>query len=355
MPDISAHSADEFLQNFREQPLSAPVALYAGAALHAAGRTEEAVAVWTLGADADPALRSIHRHPEANAETRAHSVAADRAISEHFTALHAEAVDAVAEATGANLSRVRRGVWPHYAVAPFSYRVGNQQPLNFYMPDLPALPIAQRESLPWADAIEAAYPDIRAEYEAALAAAPAFAPYVFEEMHGREWDALRGNPDWAALYLHYNAAPTDNVGAFPKTLAALSAAPLVGRKGVPLETFFSRLKPKTSIPPHFGLTNTRMTVHLPIIVPDGVGDGRPWLGVGDERHFWREGEIVAFDDSFVHQAANPTDQDRTVLIFETHHPDLTEHEITAIQSVYEAFDAWVQNRRALLGMTSPAA
>ena len=38
-----------------------------------------------------------------------------------------------------------------------------------------------------------------------------------------------------------------------------------------MEAFFSRLVPGAHIPPHYGLTNTRLTVHLPLIVPEDCG------------------------------------------------------------------------------------
>ncbi len=350
MPDIAAHSPDEFLQTFREQPLSPPIALYAGAALHRAGRVEEAVAVWTIGADAEPLLRKLHAHPEANAELKGHSKLADDAIAKHFTDLHQRTLDAVEKERGTSLPRVRAGIWPHFAQAAFDYRTPLQRPLIFYMPDLPAAPIAPSDDLPWAAAIEAATQEILVEYQSALSAQAEFSPYVFAQMAGREWDQLRENPDWSALYLYYDAAETEMVKAFPKTLAALENAPLVKRAGVPLETFFSRLTPGTAIPPHFGLTNTRLTVHLPLIIPDADDDKRPWIRVGDAIHHWRTGELLAFDDSFEHQASNPTNADRTVLIFEVHHPDLSSDEIAGVERVYEAFDNWGRSRRRLLGL-----
>ena len=97
MPDIKDHTPDEFLQAFLEDSGNAPLALYAGAALDAAGRTEEAVIVWTFGDDTNPILRSIHRHPEAKEDLKAHSLRADQAIREHFTGLHHNTVNEFAK------------------------------------------------------------------------------------------------------------------------------------------------------------------------------------------------------------------------------------------------------------------
>jgi aspartate beta-hydroxylase len=126
---------------------------------------------------------------------------------------------------------------------------------------------------------------------------------------------------------------------FPKTLAALKAADIVRIEGRPMELFFSRLKPGTHIPPHHGIANNRITVHLPLIVPGDCS-----IRVGNAMHHWREGEIVAFDDSFEHEAWNRSPADRVVLIFEAHHPDLSREEREAIQYAIEVRGRWLKKR-----------
>lgn len=346
MPDITQHTPDEFLDAFRADPTNGPLALYAGAALDAAGRLEEALAVWTFGDDANPVLRTIHKHPEANADLRAHSKRADEAIRNHFSSLHRATVEELARTLEKDdLDRVRSGVWVQYALAPVNFRERYQRPMVFYMAGLPARPVTPTEMLPWASELEAAWEDIRAEYEAAVSKNAKQYPYVSDDVTQQNWAALRGKMDWSALYLHFNAAVTDEAALFPETLKALEAAPLVKRNGVPLETFFSRLQPGAHIPPHTGLTNSRLTVHLPLIVPEDCE-----IRVGADRHTWTEGKITAFDDSYEHEAWNQSDKDRVVLIFETHHPDLSETEIEAIEKVYSVFDAWVAGRADRLGI-----
>ncbi|MHA7871821.1 MAG: aspartyl/asparaginyl beta-hydroxylase domain-containing protein [Hyphococcus sp.] len=346
MPDITQYSPDEFLDAFREDPGNAPLALYAGAALHAAGREEEAVIVWTFGDDANSMLRQIHRHPEAKEDLRGHSKLADAQIRRHFTSLHRKTVDDFAATLDHDdLDRVRAGVWPHYATEPFKYRTPRQAPENFYMPDLPARPVTPNDMLAWVKPIEDAYTDILKEYKAAVEQNATQYPYVTDDVKHQYWSDLRGKMDWSAMYVHFNAKETAEAKFFPKTIDALKAAPLVNRDGFPLETFFSRLQPGAHIPPHFGLTNTRLTVHLPLIVPEGCE-----IRVGDDMHQWEEGKIIAFDDSFQHEAWNRSDRDRVVLIFETHHPDLSPTEIEAIERVYSAFDAWVKARVDRIGL-----
>ena len=154
------------------------------------------------------------------------------------------------------------------------------------------------------------------------------------------WRELRGNIDWSSLHLYKVAEETPFARLFPKTLKALEAADVVRVDGRPVELFFSRLKPGTHIPPHFGIANNRMTIHLPLIVP---GDCE--IRVGNEMHTWREGELFAFDDSFEHEAWNRSSEDRVVLIFESHHPDLSPDERRAIEYAIEARGRWLKERR----------
>ncbi|NNL90470.1 MAG: aspartyl/asparaginyl beta-hydroxylase domain-containing protein [Marinicaulis sp.] len=340
MPSIHDHTPDEFLEEFRKGANDPPLALYTGAALAAAGRLEEAVAVWTIGEDADPIIRTIWLHPDAQGELKEHSRNADTLIRRHFTDMHRKTVD---EMGGEELDRIRRGVWMQYATEPCSYRHEKQRPLIFYVPDLPARPVTPNDMLDWTGALEAAHGDILAEYSEAVKNDITQYPYVSEDITEPQWQTLRGKLDWSALYLHFNASETQEAKHFPKTLEALSSAPLVARDGTPLETFFSRLKPGAHIPPHCGLTNTRLTVHLPLIVPDDCE-----IRVADDIYKWTEGKITAFDDSFEHEAWNRSQEDRAVLIFETHHPDLKDAEIAAIEAVYARFDKWVSGRAEML-------
>ena len=94
--------------------------------------------------------------------------------------------------------------------------------------------------------------------------------------------------------------------------------------------FFSILKPKTHIPPHTGVTNTRAIIHLPLIIPEGCG-----FRVGGETREWKMGEAFAFDDTIEHEAWNNSDELRAVLIFDVWNPHLTPVEQTMLQRFVE--------------------
>jgi len=97
------------------------------------------------------------------------------------------------------------------------------------------------------------------------------------------------------------------------------------------ELFLSVLEPGTHIPLHFGGANVKLTLHLPLSVPEGDTA----LRVCDETRHWNGGEMMIFDDTFEHEAWNRTDQRRVVLLFDLWHPDLTEIERTILDQVAE--------------------
>jgi aspartyl/asparaginyl beta-hydroxylase (cupin superfamily) len=125
----------------------------------------------------------------------------------------------------------------------------------------------------------------------------------------------------------------------PKTVELLNNIPLYKLNDNPYEVFFSLLKAGQHITPHFGLSNHSLTVHLPIVVPLGG-----YLRVSDTESYWKEGKLVIFDDSFEHEAFNPSDEDRIVLIFSVWHPDLTLDEQKDITNSFNTRQKWLENR-----------
>jgi aspartyl/asparaginyl beta-hydroxylase (cupin superfamily) len=84
---------------------------------------------------------------------------------------------------------------------------------------------------------------------------------------------------------------------------------------------FSVLAPHTHIPPHTGSANTRVIVHLPLILPEKCR-----YRVGNEHREWKLGKAWVFDDTIEHEAWNDSDKVRVLLIFDIWNPFLTEAE-----------------------------
>uniref|UniRef100_A0A7S0L3U4 Aspartyl/asparaginy/proline hydroxylase domain-containing protein n=1 Tax=Coccolithus braarudii TaxID=221442 RepID=A0A7S0L3U4_9EUKA len=116
------------------------------------------------------------------------------------------------------------------------------------------------------------------------------------------------------------ASTRSNRKRCPRTAALLDemfAASDLARVGIG-ECTFSALGPGAHLQPHCGSTNARLTVHLPLIVPQGCS-----IRVGDELRTYREGELLVFDDSWEHEVWNRHEADqRVVLLIRFWHVDL---------------------------------
>ncbi len=333
-------AAAQLLPLYRDNTGNSLLALFAGAALSESGSRDEALAVWSLGDEAGAAVRGARNDPQAPPDIRALSAGADQALRAHFTSLHASA-SAQCEGEG---GRIRNAIWTQTHDRPFRFKTEGQAPTIFYVPDLPAAPVTATSELPWAAGLEAAGAAIAKEYAAAIEQNVQQKPYVPAETIPPEWAALRGTLDWSALHLFDKAKRTALADIFPTTLRALQDVDLVMVDGAPVEVFFSRLRPGAHIPPHYGLTNARLTVHLPLIVPDNCA-----IRVVGADYRWRPHELIAFDDSYLHEAWNRSPSDRVVLIFECHHPDLTPVERAAVEHTWSARQQWLDDRLPLIG------
>ncbi len=335
-----AGAIQAYLSAYRLDPQDGRLALFAGAALEAAGRRNEAVTMFTLGDDVDRSIRTAKDDPRFDPEIRRRSAIADRVMRVHFTQLHATAVAEAERKSGQDLSRVRRGIWTQTHDGPVQFRTPKQEPGIFYMPDLEARPITPRERLSWSSDVEAKTSEVRDEYLAAVQGGAEMSPYVDAHTVSPVWRELRGKLDWSSLHLFKASLETRYAKLFPRTMKALEVADVVRIDGRPMELFFSRLRPGAHIPPHCGGANNRLTIHLPLIVPGDCS-----IRVGSETHIWHEGELFAFDDSFEHEAWNRSSEDRVVLIFESHHPALHPEERDAIEFAFEERGRWLRERR----------
>jgi aspartyl/asparaginyl beta-hydroxylase (cupin superfamily) len=209
---------------------------------------------------------------------------------------------------------------------------------GLHYPFLPADEFFDRAHFPWLADFEASTASIRAELEALLAApGEALRPYVRMEKGAPEnlWSELDGSLSWGACFLwEYGKSNPPVLDRCPATAAALAAIPGAAIPGRAPNAFFSLLQPRTRIPAHTGVTNTRAIIHLPLIVPAGCG-----FRVGGETREWVEGRAFAFDDTIEHEAWNDSDELRAVLICDVWNPHLSERERQAIVAYYDAADA----------------
>lgn len=203
-------------------------------------------------------------------------------------------------------------------------RIYVQEPTAYYFPGLPQIQFFDRAEFDWVPAIEAEAGAIREEIERLLAGGTrGFRPYIQAEADRPRIDdnELLGSADWSALFLCENGRRSDEmIARCPRTWAAVQAAPLPHIPHSPT-VMFSLLRAGARIAPHTGMLNTRLTCHLPLIVPPDCG-----FRVGNEVRQWEEGKLLIFDDTIEHEAWNESRQDRVVLIFDIWRPELSAQE-----------------------------
>jgi aspartate beta-hydroxylase len=213
----------------------------------------------------------------------------------------------------------------------------HQEPVQFFYPGLPAIPFYDRAFHPWLETLEAGWQVIRDELLSVLDEdLSGFSPYIqyADSLPLDQWRSLNCNPDWSAFHLIDGGRTVEsNARRCPRTLEILAGLPQPKITGRGPAAMFSALKPRTRIPPHTGISNTRLVVHLPLIVPDGCG-----FRVGNEVRQWTPGQAFVFDDTIEHEAWNDSDQVRVILIFDVWSPFLTTSQRAAITEIMEAMD-----------------
>jgi aspartyl/asparaginyl beta-hydroxylase (cupin superfamily) len=202
-----------------------------------------------------------------------------------------------------------------------STRHYHQEPADFHFPGLPETEFHDPELFPGLRELEQATDAIRGEFEASVAAEAAeMVPYVQfpERVPLRQWRELNNNRKWTAIHLLQNGFRVEgNARHCPRTLEAIARMDQPEVPGASPVAMFSLLAPRTRIPAHKGVTNTRLVCHLPLIVPPDCG-----FRVGATIRQWRVGEAFVFDDTIEHEAWNDSDELRVVLILDLWPPAL---------------------------------
>lgn len=98
-------------------------------------------------------------------------------------------------------------------------------------------------------------------------------------------------------------------------------------KGIkPFEAFFAKMPPRTKIAPHSDNLNYVLTSHLAL----ELEEGKCSITVGNEEKYWKEGEMLILDTTFIHSTKNESNRPRYILVLRFWHPGLTEEERRAI-------------------------
>ena len=184
-------------------------------------------------------------------------------------------------------------------------------PINIFMhkfsrvPNTPFTPLSE---FPELARLQENWPIIRAEAESMLA---------LKKIKAAEQNDDAGfnsffKSGWKRFYLKwYDASHPSAERLCPQTYALLQSIPSVKA------AMFAELPPGGKLNPHRDPFAGSMRYHLGLATPN---DDRCFIEVDGERHSWRDGQGVVFDETYIHWAINGSESDRIILFCDVERP-----------------------------------
>ncbi len=184
-------------------------------------------------------------------------------------------------------------------------------PINWFMhtfsrvPSKPYLPLDQFKEL---EPLQQNWQVIRAEAEALRDMQKIKAA---EQNDDAGFNSFFKN-GWKRFYLKwYDASHPSAAQLCPQTYALLKAIPSVKA------AMFAELPPGGKLNPHRDPFAGSLRYHLGLATPN---DDRCFIDVDGERHSWRDGQGVMFDETYIHWAINGSESDRIILFCDVERP-----------------------------------
>jgi hypothetical protein len=218
--------------------------------------------------------------------------------------------------------RIERALMGYLGEASVFSSFATQRPKVIYVPGLGTGGFLDPQSHPIVPALRSAFRDVQSEFDEVVSDQQALVPFLGHAGGGALEGYVSGGDtaSWDALFFFRHGRRFEaSRQRCPQTSALLDSLDLCRIDGQSPEICFSVLQPGSRIEPHFGVTNARVVVHLPLRVPSGCHLELTDVG----RHAWVEGEPMVFDDTFEHSALNPSDQPRGILLMDAWHPSLS--------------------------------
>ncbi|HEU4458126.1 MAG TPA: aspartyl/asparaginyl beta-hydroxylase domain-containing protein [Methylibium sp.] len=117
---------------------------------------------------------------------------------------------------------------------------------------------------------------------------------------------------WKRFYLTWYGKDLASAQAqCPQTVALLKSIPTIKA------AMFASLPPGATLQRHRDPYAGSLRYHLGLVTPNDPGC---FIEVDGQRYFWKDGEPVMFDETYIHHAANETQHQRVVLFCDVERP-----------------------------------
>lgn len=117
---------------------------------------------------------------------------------------------------------------------------------------------------------------------------------------------------WKRFYLKWYGVEQPSAAArCPRTVALLNQIPCIKA------AMFASLPPGATLVKHRDPYAGSLRYHLGLITPNDPGC---YIEVDGQRYHWRDGEVVMFDETYIHHAANTTQHPRIILFADVERP-----------------------------------
>jgi beta-hydroxylase len=117
---------------------------------------------------------------------------------------------------------------------------------------------------------------------------------------------------WTRFYLKwYDDYLPSAEARCPKTVEILKTTPAIKA------AMFASLPPGSVLSPHRDPYAGSLRYHLGLLTPNSDDC---YILVDGNRYAWRDGDHILFDETFIHEAHNKTDQQRIILFADVHRP-----------------------------------
>lgn len=166
-------------------------------------------------------------------------------------------------------------------------------------------PVYAANEFSWTAELEQSWPVIRRELDVVMQFR-ADLPKLHELQ--REQSYISSDGRWRSFFLYGWGFPTEEgLRLCPETMRIVAGIPGMQT------AFFSVLEAGARIPEHKGISKSLLRGQLAMIVPKDSERCTIWID--RQPYHWEEGRSLIFDDTYLHEVHNETDEARVVLLY----------------------------------------